>query len=1231
MHRATVRANPIVHLVNTLQSEGDILVFLGAGSSAEGSQDDAPFPDFETLIGRVLHDEGIEDTDNRMNDFLNVLRSWERESTLSFRLASYLYGNPGISHLQLASATMSLFPAVNMAMYLTTNFDDLMFKALSAVTKNAPERDPKAFSLRKSAVISEITQIFQAIPRHAHKGAPVVVKLFGDLASNSPIFDPQEMPFDEFTEEKLIKLLDRTTLFIGYGLHDAPILRLLIRSGSQYPVFVVAPVNPIEDRFAQISQREFYWLPKTFSEFVSDFIETFSARNPAFEATFASFLRNAGSGLVFNSRWALRECAQNASSPARARYLNRAHRSDIGRDGVSLRTILRPDTGPDFETFKRSGARILAIVGESGSGKSTLLFQTYESNATNGDNLYIYYDAQSFQSTGSLSAKLALDLAVETAKLESMLRQIGSTLDRKGALLFILIDALNESISIDPLVIRYELESLANKLPDNIRFIYSCRRVFWDARMNPSNDLPLGLYSDSKAFLLSKFSAAEARSAYKYYCDAFQLRSEYESLSASLREHIRDPLMLRFISEAYRGSVLPQFAPAVLVFREVMDALRRRYQQTPLIDFLDCLIDQRLEHLLEHGDANDIFFYRAVRTDSNLALLAQQQMAGRRHAENPLTILEDENVISPMENVSTRFKFTYERFYEYLIGLRLHYKIFSAEKITFPDFVKTNLNRFRDAHYSFYQGLKSAFVMEYISTNEIERRREIALLVRHPDQAIAAFGRDILREVVFESGEDAISTLALVNDSHTSTTTLVLDLGFEAEGVLPYAIRGLFDGDAGIRRRSVSCLLFHARNFGSLEKLNSMILDAARDGTIEKNAVASGLVYYFAVGFGTAANKSAALRGMRHLLTDAIAELPGGVDLAIIANALNDVIELEGPLFFGANYGSDGIFYPWQNSRKDVVHYGAAVRAILDNTSPDVLKRNLDAVLFLSSICVEPSKDVHGVRLFAYQIEYRIVQWALIRAWTQDSVSVLELLDRIVERGEAFNIDFALGIVEHALFRISANDRDLVAKCRVKMSGWIARFEERFAEFYLSLNDKDPFSFNLVPLAVLARVEAQFFTPESGVLPCISTWLADSSMNRKKMALLAANWLAQEFPAKVLTTLEPTVLGNELVDWYDRVLAGFERHSPRLLDEFFNKMHFPTRRRTNIRTLEVAPGAGDVQYQCESFFSWLFLQDQSQLRELGIVYDMVYAAPSSQEFCLGLLRLWLDRSSVPVK
>jgi hypothetical protein len=1224
------RVNALAHLVQTLQTEGEILVFLGAGSSTEGSQGEGPFPDFETLISRVLLDEGVGITENRMNDFLDIMRRWERESVLSARMASYLYGNPGISHLQLASVTMSMFPDVNMTLYLTTNFDDLMFKALSAVTRNLPQRDPKAFSLKKSTVISELTEIFRAIPSHTHKGTPVIVKLFGDLASNSPIFDSQDMPFDEFTEEKLIKLLDRTTLFIGYGFHDAPILRLLIRSASRHPVFVVAPENPIDDQIVHISQRQFYWIPKTFAEFTSELITTFSVRRPRFEETFTSFLREAGAGFILSSRWALRDCTKSASAPARARFLNRARSGAAGRDAFS-RGITRPETGPDLGAFKNSDSRILGIIGESGSGKSTLLFQIYERGLDSDDDLYIYYDAQSFQAGGSLAAKLAFDLAAETVKLSSVLRQIASSFERNGACLFILIDALNENSSIDPLAIRYEIESLASSLPRSVRFIYTCRRVFWDARMNPSNDLPLGLYSEGKVFLLSKFSIAEAESAYWQYSNEFNLRASYESLSMSVREHMRDPLMLRLISRVYSGSALPQFAPAVLVFQEVMGALRRRYHQTILIDFLDCLIDQRLDDLRENGDANDIFSYRAVRTDSNLALLAQQMIANR-HVDHPLTILEDENIITSMEGAAVRFKFTYERFYEYLIGLRLHYRIFILERLSLFSFIEANLERFRDAHYSFYQGLKSAFVTEYLGCNDLQRRREIAKLARHADRSISALGTDILREVVFESGHDAVHTLALLGDQSASTTALVLDLGFESEGVLTYAVKGLFDADIQIRRRSVHCLIFQARNFGAMDAIQSMILDAAEnDDTVRSEALVVGLVYFFAVGFGAAADKSEAMQSMRRLLATLIARLPGRVDIASLAKALNDIVEAEGPLFFGANYDKDGITYPWQTSRKDVIQHTAAMRSLLQDPSPEMLKRHLDAVLFFSDIRIERTQDTCEVRLFAFQLEYRLVQWILIRAWAQNTAAVLELLDRIVEQGGAFNIDFALGIVEHGVFQVPATDRELLTKCRSKMSQWIEHFESHFpSEFYLSFKAEDPFSFNLAPLAVLAHVEAEFFTAESGVIPSIGSWLADPSPNRRKMALLAANWLAPEFPAKALTTLESTVHQGGLEDWYDRVLAGYEKHAPRLLDEFFNRMYFQMRRRTKIRTADIARESADVQYHGEAFFTWLFLGPESRLRRIEEVYDMIYSVPSLLEFFCHLLERWVA-DSVPVK
>jgi GTPase SAR1 family protein len=1213
----------VLRLVNTLQSEGETLIFLGAGSSTEGFQDEESFPDFDTLVDRILIAEGIDDVDDKVREFLNIMRRWERESTLSVRLASYLYGNPGTSHFQLASATMSLFPEMNMAIYLTTNFDDLMFKALLTVAKNAPQRDPRTFSLSRSAIVNDIAQIFRAIPRHTQKGAPVILKLFGDLGSNSPIFHSEDMLFDEFTEDKLALLFDRPAVFIGYGLRDAPILRMLVRSKSQHPVFVVSPVKPICEDIEQISQRVFYWIPKTFSDFVSNLIAILMDKSPTFEKTFADFIQYADASSIFNTRSALKNCVQKASISAHSRYLNRARHGENTHGNINIQPIRRNDTGPDFNLFKNSKTKILAIVGESGSGKSTLLHQFYGEQNTNNEDLFIYYDAQSFQSSGSVSFKLALDFMIEPARLSVILNKISSVLEKRKAKLFILIDALNESVAIDSLSLRYEIESLANETPENIRFVFSCRRVIWDTRMNPSNDLPLKLYFERKIFLLSKFSANETEIAYNSYREVFRLKSGYGSLSDSVKEHIRDPLMLRFVSEAYQNSGLPQFAPAVLVFSRVMDSLRRRYRQTPLIDFIDCLIDQRLAQLKDNNTIDNIYSYKDIRTDTNLALLAQQQLDGQNHRVHPLTLLEDENIITPIDSISTVFKFTYERFYEYLIGQRLHYNIFTLGRTEFIDFVEMNLRQFRDAHYSFYQGFKSAFVTEYIWTKDTDRQYKIAQLARHSDHAISIFGKDILREVIFESHENTFNQLTMSSDDYVTTLALLLELGFESEDIIPHAIRGIFESNVDIRRKSVSCLISHAGNQSYLEKINSMMLDAVRDTSINNQSLAIGLIYFSAVQFSTISNKSIAFKSVRNFLLKALEIVPTRINFNEFSKALANIIELEGAMFFGANYGSEGVLYPWLALRNNIVKHQLAIETLLRVPSINTLKEHLDTILHSSNIYIKSEKEGKGSRLFAYQIEYRIVQWTFIRAWTHDNLAVLNLLDDIVEQGQPFNIDFALGIVEHALFEISSEDHNLVAACRMRMYEWIKQFETRFSEFYLSLDENDPFSFNLVPLAMLARVEARFFTFKSGAIPCLSQWVVDSSLNRQKMALLAANWLSSEFPEKVLTTLEPVVCNQGLEDWIDRVLSEYEKHSPRLLDDFLNKMQFPTRRRIKIRGYETSHGAPRVQYSCESFLAWLFLGSHERLSEFSKVYNMIYNSSSSQSFCLKLFKHFL--------
>ncbi len=1196
-----------------VQEAREALIFLGAGSSAEGYQDEGRFPDFGTLVHRVLDDEGIDAADDEMAAFLKIMRRWEEESTLSVRLSGYLHGSPGIAHYQMASMTMSLFPNVNMTVYLTTNYDDLMLKALVAVAKADPKRDPKLFSLARNSAVREISRTFDAIRGHAIKGVPVIVKLFGDLTANNPIFEPEDMPFDEWTEQRLSVLFDRPVLFIGCSLRDAPVLRLLVQSRSSHPVFVVSPSAPERTLLPRLAQRHFFWIPKSFSAFVSDFIDIRRATDIGFDAQFAQFLCVADAALLTSSKQAVRDLAAIASAAASARFQNRSGFSKP--DSRAFSPIARTETGPDFERFERSPSRILAIIGESGSGKSTLLHSRYASTSEGGENIFLYYDAQSFQGGRSVADTLAVDLMVDRPRLRDTLRTLSGRLAEQKANLIVMIDAINENAGLGPEAIRHEIDALTLETPGNVKFIYTCRRVIWENRVVAGGDLPRDLYFDHKPFMLGRFSSKEAAEAFKAHRAAFHLKSTYDRLSPAVKEHIRDPLMLRLISEAYSGLGLPTFAPAALVFQRVLDRLRSNYRRTPLIDYLERLVETRLT-ALESGDtAGDIFTYLEARTEPALVLLAQQQLGADRHAEHPLTILEDENIIAPLDQCERQFKFTYERFFEFLLGLRLQYRLFTQASMPLDKALQPLLELCRNAHYSLYQALCSAVVTEYLAASEGPQRRLIGNLIFHPEPDISHFARDVLREVVFDSEEDALVMLSELTGTERGGLAILLDIGYEAEAIAPFAVDALFECDITIRRQGVACLIGHANAFNSLGRIRELFWRRRRE-TKDAKANATALVYFAAVLLGTASDVGKGIADAISLLSATCGEPPSDATVRSLANALAHALAEEGPMFFGANYRPEGVLAAWVERSGPIIAQSQVMIDLLRDPSAAALGRNLDTLVSFATIEAHARTD--GPELIARQIDYRVAQWLLIRIWLSDSETVLELLDTLVASGRPFDADFALGIVEQALIECRAPSSDLVEASLEKMRAWTDQFEAK-DEFYLALSTADPFGFNLAPLAMFANVQAHFAERSGDSIPILIEWLADPDGKRRRMALLTANWLARTFPEKVLNSLEAFLDEADVAPWIDRVLAGVAAHSPRLLNEFLERARVPIRRREAIRRLLPPARYAPVQFRPDSALAWLFLGPQERLDRVADVYELMYATDSAESYFLALL------------
>ncbi|MEM6735659.1 MAG: SIR2 family protein [Bacteroidota bacterium] len=1188
--------NAVKYLIQTITSENELVIFLGAGSSLEGTQNGSPFPNFNSLIEKVISDLGIEVDDNKWYQFLEVVKLWEKDSEPSIKFSEYLYGKPGLAHIQLAALSMSMFPEIDMSLILTTNFDDLMFKAYAEVSKSAEKRDPKSFTIGYSGKNSVTELTIRTLPKHLKKGRGVILKLFGDLNSESPIFHPEKMPFDQKTENWLSKIFRKPILFIGYSLRDSPILRLFITSQSNSPIFVVSPSPHIPSDIENLSQRSFYPINQTFGEFTGNLVNQLNDSNMGFARKFHSFISKVEPDLKFGTFEDISSRLSICSRVSLMRYQSRS--------GLEAKPVIRLDTGPQFDSFVSSDKQILAIIGESGVGKSTLL---YTFATTKNQNYFtLFYDSHSLQSSKSLGKKISYDLYSNLETLEQTLSTIDKILTVEKKVLVIIIDAINESNSISPINLRYEIEEIAGKLPSSIKIVYSCRKVFWEANLNLYSDVPNQLYYGNRPFLLNLFSVNEAKQAYLRYKEIFDLKTNWNELSVSVMKHIRDPLMLKLISQSYSQSYLPDFAPAIIVFEKYLKSIRLKYKHEPLIDYIDLLIDYRLDRVFEESIQNDYYSYLDIRTNQNLHLLGQQQRISSRFPENPLVLLEDEKIITPIDEKREKFKFVYERFYEYLIGLRLENKIYAANTINnLKNFIIDKIELYANAHYSFYQGLKNAIVNIFISEENKSLRLEILELSNEEDALLREFGKVVLRELIVEYEQDVLEifNFELSRESKIST---VLDLSIYTKEFLNTAIHGIFHAQNDIRIRSCYFLISASKNNENYQFIISKLEEVIEN--TNQNEVSDGIIYFLAIAFSSI--EVDPINGTLEILNTLFSKHPKKISRSLLANSLEKIVLNEGHKFFGEEFTTGGLNYSWEIKSPSVRNHRESISNILKSPTVKSVLDNIEAVTFFSSMTKTPVDNT----IFCYQVEYRIVQWVLIRLSSNHFESVVEILDELVHSGNHFNIDFALGVIEFSLINLFRGNEETTRNGYLKLKEWNEHFEKSDENYYMSLTKSDPFSFNFIPIVMLARIESFCFSKDWEPVSCLIEYLNDNSIKRNKIALLAIRWLSIEFPMKMLNTLEPFLNDEKKLDWINRILSETYRNYPRLLESFMSSYKFSTRRRHEIRSpnFDIIPGG--VQFNGERLYSELFLKKDS-FETIYYWYMKMIETSTLNEFC----------------
>jgi hypothetical protein len=273
--------DPMYHLVNTIMDDKEIVLLLGAGASMEGSQEENKFPSFDALIDNILKEWGFDPKKKKRFDyFLTIIKKWEKEKKLPARLSKFLDGEPGLAHYYLAALSIALFGESNALLYLTTNYDDLMKKAFTDLERNSIKRfNTVVIPLRPHIIGSEFQEISANTNEHLKEGNPVILKLFGDLNSQSPIFRQEDMIFEPEVEKKLLEWMRKPMLIIGYSFSDKIIQELLIAARGVSPVFLVNPAKKIPSPIKNLERVSH--IEKSFSEFILDLLGVFKEKNPA--------------------------------------------------------------------------------------------------------------------------------------------------------------------------------------------------------------------------------------------------------------------------------------------------------------------------------------------------------------------------------------------------------------------------------------------------------------------------------------------------------------------------------------------------------------------------------------------------------------------------------------------------------------------------------------------------------------------------------------------------------------------------------------------------------------------------------------------------------------------------------------------------------------------------------------------------------------------------------------
>lgn len=304
----------------------------------------------------------------------------------------------------------------------------------------------------------------------------------------------------------------------------------------------------------------------------------------------------------------------------------------------------------------------LLIMGEAGIGKTNLL--CYLTQKCEGDYPIIFLNGSRMVLNEHQKIE---DIITEhfnklsDIKFEHGLHVMEKIASREEKSILCFIDAINECLDLD--LMRIYLGNILSYNKDkNIAFVISCRDIDWRF-FESDRAITECVYKAENAMLqkggatyLDLLSHDEFKEAWGLYKSYFKLDGE---ISYDIEKICRQPIMLRFLCEAYEGSKVPERdIRRIEIFNNYWDKKlagtgEKRETQAFLFDLVDEMTSQKKAELIEMEVER-----------------VTKQKADKPHTTFSKVLSENIILYKEIDGRTKEYKigFTYEAFFEYVIA-----------------------------------------------------------------------------------------------------------------------------------------------------------------------------------------------------------------------------------------------------------------------------------------------------------------------------------------------------------------------------------------------------------------------------------------------------------------------------------------------------------------------------------------------------------------------------------